>query len=327
MSKCRYSQEIAKKIEAEFEIRVEDKVEKFLGIVVHRDEPSGSITIHNAPMVDEILSTFNMTDCRKVSTPLPSGTVLTATMDPGIQEDRQEMEGKPYRQLIGAMLHLANTVRPDIAFAVGYLARFMENPTLRHWNAAKHILKYLKSTRDLGITYEKNILAQLVGYSDADFAGDRDSRTSTSGYVFKYAGGAISWRSKRQTVTAQSTMEAEYVALSYAPRELVWLRRLLGELKFQDVSSQLVLYSDNEGAISFSRNQTLNDRTKHIQVKYHFIREHVENNTISLQHISTLQMTADVMTKNLSSIKHLACTRGLGMVSEKEKCDADEGEC
>ena len=196
------------------------------------------------------------------------------------------MGKKPYRQLIGALIHLSNTVRPDIAFAVNYLSRFMESPEISHWNAAKHILKYLKYTRELGISYKRGS-NNLIGYSDADFAGDRVTRRSTSGYVFTYAGGAISWRSKRQTVTAQPTMESEYIALSYAARELVWLRRLLGEFQFKNVSLPLLLFSDNEGAISFSKNDTVNDRTKHIDVKFHFTREQLKNGAMKIAYIST----------------------------------------
>ena len=249
---------IANLIAEKFEIRTEEHVTRFLGIIVEHDKEGGSTKIHSSPMIDQMLKTFSMTDCRSVSTPLPKGIILDSTMGPKTEQERMTMEGTPYLQLIGALLHLANTTRPDIAFAVGFMSRFMENPGSQHWNASKHVLKYLKSNRTSGITYSRSGHQDLHGYSDSDFAGDRDTSKSTSGFVFMFSGGAISWRSKKQTITAQSTVEAEYIALSYSIRELIWLPRMVRELKIKKPQTGITLYGDNQGSISLSRNEIAN---------------------------------------------------------------------
>lgn len=159
-----------------------------------------------------------MTDCRYVSAPLASGTMLPKLPISEINGDF----ATPYKKLVGSLLHLANTTRPDIAFATGYLSRYMECARKPHWEAAKRVLRFLAGTIQSRICYMRNILAGLHGYSDSDFASDVITRRSVSGFVFKMAGGAISWRSKKQDFTAQSTLEAEFVSMSFAVREAVW---------------------------------------------------------------------------------------------------------
>lgn len=185
----------------------------------------------------------------------------------------------PYKELIGALLHLANTTRPDISFISGYLSRFMQDPCKLHWTAAKHVIRYLKATKELGIVYTRGIDHELGihGYTDSDFAADVTDRTSTSGYVFMHSGGAVSWKSKKQDVIAQSTVEAEYIAMSYI-REALWLKRMLQDLSI--TKNSMVLFADNQGAMSLCENDVINDRSKHIDVKFHFIKDHIKNGNI-----------------------------------------------
>ena len=163
----------------------------------------------------------------------------------------------------------------------------------------------------LGINFSRG--QKLIGYCDADFAGDRESRKSTSGYLFTLAGGAISWRSKLQTGTAQCTLESEYTALSHAIRELLWLRILMVDILGKGIFVPTVLYCDNQGAISFCKHGAVSDNTEHIDVKYHFIREHVQKKTVALRYIPTNEMVADVLTKCLCNQKHVPCRSRLGM--------------
>ena len=309
-------QKLAKLVADRFEIRIEPSVTKFLGIIVERKRQEGIIKIHSAPMIEHVTSVFNMDQCRKVSTPLPPGTVLPGIMDK--DEKQERMDRTPYRQLVGSLLHLANTTRPDIAYTTSFLSRFLENPGQEHWNAAKYVLRYLTKTRALGIVYRRDGNSGLHGYTDSDFATDRISRKSMSGFVFKLAGGAISWRSKKQDTIAQSTLEAEYIAMSYTVREAVWLRRMLSEIKARTKLKPTVVFGDNQGAMELAYNDVINERTKHIEVKYHFSKEKVQDGTVVFNYIPTQEMTADIMTKNLPAVKHKYLIKKLGMAQDKD---------
>jgi hypothetical protein len=216
----------------------------------------------------------------------------------------------PYRELVGSLMHLAVTVRPDIAFAVGALARYMASPSLVHWQAAKGVLRYLSGTDDCGITYGPN-KSGLIGYCDADYAGDIDTRRSTSGYVFVLNGGAITWQSKRQQTVAASTTEAEYMSAAVAVKEGLWLRKLLVDLGF-DLGTVSIM-ADNQSAIKLLRNPVFSARSKHIDVIHHFARERVLRKEVAFKYISTDKMLADVFTKPLSGIKHKFCCMGMGV--------------
>ena len=298
-----------------FEIRVEDRVEKFLGILVDcRD--NGDVHLHSSPAVQRILRQFNFENCRPAATPLPAGTILSAELCGSTDEEREKMSVIPYRERIGSLIYLANTTRPDISFSVGMLSRYMENPDMRHWNAACHVLRYLKATANTGILYKANVSSEIHAYSDADFAGDRDSRKSTTGFVFTCASGAVSWRSKKQSLTAQSTVEVETIALSVSVRELLWMKKIL--LDFQLPSSYAsVVGVDNQGCISVCKSGALTDKTKHISVQLSLIRDHIENGDITLVYIPTAHMAADMFTKQLTRVKLLANLRMIGLIGQE----------
>ena len=167
-------------------------------------------------------------------------------------------------------MYLSVCSRPDIAFAVGSLARHSAKPGKSHWTAVKRVLRYLSGTINQGIIFRRSESASIVGYSDADWAGDRQDRKSTSGYLFQIAGGPISWRSKKQDTVALSTAEAEYVALSFASQETIWLRRLTSELNSPPDGPTTIL-EDNQSAIAMARNPQFHGRAKHIDIRHHFI--------------------------------------------------------
>ena len=191
----------------------------------------------------------------------------------------------------------ATTTRPDTACAVHVLARHLQRSGADHWLAAKRVLRYLKGTKDVGITFGGRDLI-LEGYCDADWAGDTGNRRSTTGYVFKLAGGPVSWSSKVQSCVSMCSTEAEYTALSARAQELVYLRRLVCEV-FTGVNGATVVYEDNTGATCLTKNPTHHKRTKHTDTRFHYTRERVEAGDVHVVHVPTEEQLADVLTKPL----------------------------
>lgn len=211
---------------------------------------------------------------------------------------------KPYRDLVGALLYLATNCRPDISYSTSFLSRFMDRATDTHWAAAQRVLKYLKGTKKHGLLYRKGS-HPLLGYSDSDFADDINDRKSTSGFIFLLNGATIYWRLKKQTVVAQSTTEAEYVAISFAVREAIWLKSVMRDLGYNIWSStnRISIKTDNIQVISLSKDEIFSEKSKHIDDKYHLVRDHSQTGTVILSHIPTDEMIADTMTKALLHVK------------------------
>ena len=203
----------------------------------------------------------------------------------------------------GAVKSMIGT-RPDLSFAVATLAKFSSAPTAAHLAACKRVMRYLRGTSSYGIKYGGNA-SFCIGVTDSDYAGDRNNRRSTSGYVFMLCGGAISWKARQQTSVALSSTEAEYVAATEACKEMIWLNQIMKDLSIPAILGLLdgllppVLYIDNQAALSLARNPSFHSRTKHIDVRYHLIRTEVAAKTINLQQIGTKENTADICTKAL----------------------------
>ena len=218
--------------------------------------------------------------------------------------------------MVGALMWLAICTRPDMSYAVGQLSRYASNPGKPHADAVTQCLRYLRGTVDYRLTYigkgRTEDVPPLIGYSDADWAGDLDTRRSTTGYLFRLSGGAVSWQSKRQRTTAQSTVEAEYMAAAAATKESVWLRLLLTGIGCAP-AGPIVLHVDNEGAIKLAENPCHHDLTKHIGVRYHLIRDHIADGNIALTHIGTQFQAADVLTKGLLRERHRDAIGMLGI--------------
>ncbi|GAV86709.1 hypothetical protein CFOL_v3_30135 [Cephalotus follicularis] len=190
--------------------------------------------------------------------------------------------------------------RPDIAFAVGLLGRYQSNPGHDHWVATKKVLRYLKGTRDFMLTSRRVDDLQLVGFTDSDFAGCQDDRKYTSGYVFMMTDGAVSWKSAKQTLIASSTMQPEFVACYGAATQAVWFRNFMRTFTVVDfVSRPIRLYCDNNYAVLFINNNKCITGSKHIEIKYLTIKEKVKNGDVTVEHISTDDMVADLLTKGL----------------------------
>ncbi len=270
-----------------------------LGVEISRDRRSRKLWITQREYTLEVLKRFRMEETRTISTPMDKSALdlLNNLGEPA-------PERCPYRQAIGSLIYLVSCTRPDLAFTVRRLSQYLEKPTKQHWTAVKRALRYLWSTRHLGIQFDGTIGTQIVGYSDSDYAGCTAERKSTSGYVFLIAGGAVSWKSKKQTIVATSSCEAEYVASCMAAKEAIWLARLVADLMFEPSPETVPIYVDNNGAKDLAINATINERTKHIDVQYHFVRQCCQDGKIVLERCDTSDQVADPLTKPLDKQAH-----------------------
>ncbi|XP_055632964.1 uncharacterized protein LOC129773391 [Toxorhynchites rutilus septentrionalis] len=247
-------------------------------------------------------------------------------MDPGYLKD--EVSSKPfedgtkYRSVVGALLYIAVCARPDIATSVGILGRKFSAPTEADWTAAKRVVRYLKGTKKWKLQLGGKNAKALVAFSDSDWAGDKSTRKSTTGYVVYYAGGAVCWVSRRQSCVTLSTMEAEYVALAETCQEVIWLRRLLEDFGEHQVTATVV-NGDNQGCLSFARSARSSKRSKHIETKHHFVKDLCDRGEVVLQYCHTDQMRADVLTKPLGFVKHQQFAEQLGLVKSTESNGED----
>jgi hypothetical protein len=229
-------------------------------------------------------------------------------------ENGKASDPTTYKQMVGCLMYLLAT-RPDIAFSVCLVARYMERPTEIHVAAVKRIMRYLKGSLSFGIWYRSGDVddLQMIGWTDSDYAGDSDDRKSTSGYVFKLASGAISWSSKKQPIVTLSTTEAEFVAAASSACQAVWLRNVLSHLGCNQKNGSVIL-CDNSSSIKLSKNPVMHGRCKHIDVRYHFLRDLTRDNVIELRHCSSQDQLADVLTKPLKLESYCRLREGLGVV-------------
>ena len=302
--------DIKKALSDKFEMKDLGELHYFLGVKVIQDRKKGNIWIGQPVYTENTLQKFGMENAKPISTPVAVNTKLMLKT-----EDSEYFDKETYQSAVGSLLYLSTRTRPDITFAVNNVARFSSNPTTQHWTAVKRIFRYLKGTIHLGLLYERNGLKKLIiGYSDADWGGDCNDHKSTSGYLFLVGGTAVSWRSNKQTCVALSTAEAEYMALTSAAQEAVWMRQLSKDMK-TDVCEPTVIFEDNQSAICMAKNPQFHGRAKHIGIKYLFIREQVSNNTIKLRYCRTEDMIADIFTKGLSQEKFVKLRSMCGLRS------------
>lgn len=280
-------------------------VQFYCGIRIVRDLPNRKVYLLQDAYITKILERFGMAECNPVSTPMEVGA--GKDMVP-YKEQASQTEITEYQSLVGSIMFCLKT-RPDIAYAMSVLCRFLTNPSPQHLVAGKRVLRYLKGTLNLAICYgggnpgDDNM--KLVGYSDSDYAGCRYSFKSTSGYVFLFAGGVICAQSKRQTVVALSTLEAEYYGMAKAAMEAAWLRQFFKEISYtNDDAKKVRIYGDNQGSLSLVENPELHGKTKHILVKYHYTRQQLQAGLIDMWYVKSADMKADGLTKPLSRVKH-----------------------
>jgi hypothetical protein len=280
-------------------------------MVVTRDRKNRTIRLSQKAYIEKILKDFGMSEAKPQYTPMKTDQIKTAEDYTPTDEIKTW-----YAKAIGSLMYAMLGTRPDIAYAVSYCSRFLAKPTEAHRGAVKRIMRYLKATIDLCLVYEGEI-EPLIGFTDSDWAGDRETRRSTSGYVFNLGSGAISWSSKRQSSTALSSCEAEYIGQTQATKEAIWLRRLLKELQIAEEEGQApaatIIYGDNQGAIALAKNPQFHARTKHIDVQHHFVREKQHSGEVDLQYVPTDQQVADGLTKALPQDKFEVFRSALGL--------------
>jgi len=268
---------------------------------VHKD----FIALEQKDYLVKVLERFGMQNAKSAMTPLPSGYVPTPNDGPIDEKLRNR-----YQQLIGSLLYLMLGTRPDIAFAVTKMSQFAANPTQEHFDKALYICRYLVGTADYDLQYKRSGNG-LIAYADADWGSDTNTRRSISENLVMLADGTISWTSKAQKTIALSSTEAEYMSISDASRQLVWIHSLLGELKIPIKS--IPLCGDNQGSIFTAANPVTEKRTKHIDIRYHFIREVIDSGIVTLHFVETNNNSADMLTKNLVRDKFLTCRKTLGL--------------
>ena len=285
--------EVKPSLAKKFDIKDLGKLHHFLGMKIVHDKTKGNVWVGQQAYTEILLKKFGMESAKPVATPVENSTKLVKATDSQECIDQQK-----YQSAVGSLLYLAMATRPDIMFAVSNVAKFSAHPTNQHWTGVKRILRYLKGTADYGLSFTPNASGDCVGYADADWGGDLDDRKSTSGYLFLISGEAVSWRSKKQTCVALSIAEGEYVALAGAAQEAVWMSQLTAVLK-NCPQEAAVLFEDNQSAISMTNNPQFHGRSKHVSIKYHFIRDQVEKGVVEIKYCPTKEMIADMMTKGL----------------------------
>jgi hypothetical protein len=259
------------------------------------------MTLDQTEYITGILTKFNILNPRVATTPLDPGVKLSKSMCPVSLEDKLEAEKFPYREMIGSVMYLMLCTRPDIAFAVSQLSKYNSCHGQGHHTALLHLFRYLHHSKSKLITYSSQT-TNLLGFSDSSWAADIDSRRSVTGYVFFVAGAPVSWKSQSQTTVALSSAEAEYMALCAATQEAVHLRVLLQDIlpAYKASAEPAIIFEDNTACIAMSNNPVHHERTKHIDNKYHFIRERILSKEIHVVYLETRLMIADLLTKPVS---------------------------
>jgi Reverse transcriptase (RNA-dependent DNA polymerase) len=274
-----------------------------LGMEIDINRTAGTLTIKHTKYITDILARFGMTDVKAVNTPAVeahSNSVRTATT----AADKAFMADKPYGAAVGCLQYLATASRPDIANAVRIQGKYVADPTEEDWKAVKRIMRYLQGTKQLGLVFhaKASVPRALRAYSDADWAGDTETRRSTTAYILTLSGCVISWQSRQQKSVALSTTEAEYMAACAASQEVVYMRRFLAGIGMPQ-TEPTIIFEDNQGCIGLANNPILHARTKHIDIRYHFINEQITAGAIVLKYISTEEQLADMLTKPLGPLK------------------------
>jgi len=283
-------------LDNKYTVKWTEKPTLYLGIQIDYDQGTKRLRMYQAHYIENVLDRFAMTNCNTVKTPLPPNTILTS----GTDEEVAEASEIPYQSLIGFLQWLSNSTRPDISHAVSQLSRFNSKWTMTHWLMGKHVLRYLKGTSTLGITFGGKATPLQV-YSDADFPQCPETRRSVTGYIFCLNNGSVSWNSQRQHVVALSTSEAEYMAASEAARHLSWVRDFLFDI-FHQQTAPTSFFIDSTSAVAVITEQAIKKRSKHIDRRYHHIREQHQDGKIEIIRIPTTEMLADFLTKPLARV-------------------------
>ncbi|XP_012850949.1 PREDICTED: uncharacterized protein LOC105970659 [Erythranthe guttata] len=295
-------EEFVKQMSSEFEMSMVGELTYFLGLQVK--QMSDGIFITQSKYAKNLVKCFGLESAKTVRTPMGTNDKLSR------QLDATAVDPTLYRSMIGSLLYLTSS-RPDICYSVGVCARYQSNPKECHLSAVKRIIRYVSGTTDFGIWYSMDTNTTLAGFSDADWASDADDRKSTTGGCFYLGNNLVSWYSKKQNSISLSTAESEYIAAGSCCAQLLWMKQMVCDY---GISQDLLhIYCDNMSAINISKNPVQHSRTKHIEIRYHFIRNLVEEGTVSLEYVTTEKQLADIFTKPLDAQRFDSLRNSLGI--------------
>jgi Reverse transcriptase (RNA-dependent DNA polymerase) len=292
-----------------FDMKDIGEVSYVISIEIHRDQSREILGLSQKAYIEKILKCYNMQNCSPSVTPIIKGDKFSKFQCPKNDLEHAQMKQIPYASVVGSLMYAQVCTCSNITFVVGMLGRYQTDPGMDHWKAAKKVLHYLQRTKNYMLTFRKSDNLEVIGYSDSDFFGCVDSKKSTSSYIFMLVGGPISWKSAKQSITAASTMQVEFVACYEATGQAVWLKNFIPGLQVIDSIA-------SEVAIFFSKNNKSSDTSKWINIKYLVVRDKVKDDTIVIQHINTRAMLADSLTKMLPSTLYKEHVAGMNLVNE-----------
>ncbi|CAM8916902.1 unnamed protein product [Rhodiola kirilowii] len=303
---------LKEQLNSSFEMKDLGPAKKILGMQILRNLKQGTLFLKQQGYVEKVLTKFGMGNAKSVLTPIAQHFRFHKDQSPQSEKDISYMQEIPYSSAVGSLMYAMVCTRPDLAHSASLVSRFMANPGKEHWAAVKWILRYLRGSTGIGLKYggadqcgaEKEA-DMIVGYCDSDYAASIDTRKSQSGIVFTVFGIALSWKATLQPVVALSTTEAEYIAITKVVKEALWLRGLLGELGFEQKIVEV--FCDNHGVVHLSKHQVFHERSKHIDIRMHFVKDIVESGEVSIEKISTENNPADMLTKAITWEKFKLC--------------------
>ncbi|GJP33789.1 hypothetical protein CLOM_g18299 [Closterium sp. NIES-68] len=320
---------VQRKLTEQFKCKSLGQARYYLGMHIERDTERGWLKLHQGQYINTLAEKYSLQEEREVVTPLPSEfKLIKAAEGEGVESEDQ----RQFQSMVGSLLYAAVHTRPDISFAVGQLARVVQNPTEEQCGAAERVVRYLKSYPTVGVQYLASAQLSQKGievvkekgeqlgegkvflscFADATWASEHEDSSSVGGYICMVGGGPVSWRSKKQSETALSSVESEYMAMFHAAKEIIWLRRLLKEIGHEQTCAT-PLFSDSKGAIAMARNAVLHGLNKHMRIKWHWLRKEVKLGTLDPIYVKTQQQPADFLTKRLAEEPHWRCARMAGM--------------
>lgn len=283
-------------------------------MVIFQDISKGQIIINQTNYLKNILTKFNMQECNAAKIPMEVN--FKHELLKRDEAESCEIENK-CRVLIGSLMYAMLCSRPDLCVSISILSRYQSCASQDLWQALKRVLRYIKGTVDFSLIFTRDVTSHHIeGFADSDWAGDGVDRKSTTGYIFKVFGCTVSWASRKQATVALSSTEAEYIALSQAVSEACWLRYLVFDLKVVDQYICVKIFEDNQSTIKVTKNPEFHKRLKHVDIKFHFIRDKIRENFVSVSYINTNQQLADILTKPLGYTSFQMFCKELGLGSQ-----------
>lgn len=295
-------QEFTKTMEQEFEMSMCGELTFFLGLQVKQLD--NGMFLSQSKYAENLVKKFNIDKKKRVATPMSTVTKLTE------DKNGKTVDQTLYRSMIGSLMYLTAS-RPDLCHSVGVCARFQANPKESHLEAVKRIIRYVAETAECGIFYTCETNAEIAAYSDADWGGNLKDRKSTSGGCFFVGNNLVAWHSRKQNCISLSTTEAEYIAAGSCCTQMLWLKQMLKDYGISQ--GKLTIFCDNTSAISITKNPVLHSKTKHIELRYHFIRDLVEKQILELSFVPTKTQLADLFTKALDTERFQELRNALGI--------------